>query len=135
MSSSFLYTCLPIARVIKKLKIMIKTTSEITIIDSEVSLMLHNKKNGGLYTFNKLHNRISFSDSNGNKTFNYSVTISVNFKVFELTQIGETLNFKDGTIMAFLSTKDVQELAQKTFYEEGQTRIYTFIDNTFTEEL
>jgi hypothetical protein len=50
---------------------MVKTTSEITIIDNDISLMLHNKKNGGLYTCNKKQNRISFSDSNGNKTFNY----------------------------------------------------------------
>lgn len=114
---------------------MVKTISEIKIIDSDLSLMLHNKQNRGLYTFNKEYKRISFSDSNGNKTFNYSVTISVNFKVYELNQIGETINFKDGTIMAFLSTKDIQELAQKTFYEEGQTRIYDFTDNKFIVEL
>ncbi|TRX32725.1 hypothetical protein FNW52_16335 [Flavobacterium sp. ZT3R18] len=114
---------------------MVKTTSEITIIDNALTLMLHNKKNRALYTCNKEQNRISFSDSNGNKTFNYSVTISVNFKVSELTEIGETINFKNGKIKAYLSTKDVQELAQKTFYEDGQTRIYDFMNHEFTVEL
>jgi hypothetical protein len=55
--------------------------------------------------------------------------------MFELSQIGETINFKDGKIIAYLSTKDVQELAQKTFYEEGQTRIYDFMNHEFTVEL
>lgn len=114
---------------------MIKITSEITIIDNDVTLMLHNKKNGALYTCNKEQNRISFSDSNGNKIFNYSVTISVNFEVFDFTQMGETINFKDGRIMAYLSTMDVQELAQKTFYDEGQIRVYNFLNHTFTVEL
>ncbi|TRX31907.1 hypothetical protein FNW52_18110 [Flavobacterium sp. ZT3R18] len=114
---------------------MVKTTSEITIIDNDVTLMLHNKKNRALYTCNKEQNRISFSDSNGNKTFNYSVTARVNFEIFELSQIGETINFKDGKIMAYLSTKDVQELAEKTFYEDGQTHIYDFLKHKFTVEL
>jgi hypothetical protein len=114
---------------------MVKTTSEITIIDNDVTLMLYNKKNRALYTCNKEHNRISFSDSSGNKAFNYSVTISVNFKLFKLTQIGETINFKDGKIMAYLSTKDLQELAQKTFYDGKQTCIYDFINSEFTIEV
>ena len=114
---------------------MIKTTSEITIINGDLSLMLLNKKNGGLYTFNKEYKRISFTDAHGNKAFNSPVTISVNLKVFELTRIGETLNFRDGKISAYLSTKDVLELAQKTFYEDGQTHIYDFINNKFTVEL
>jgi hypothetical protein len=114
---------------------MIKTTSEITIIDNDVTLMLHNNKNGGLYTCSKEQNRISFSDSNGNKTFNYSVTARINFEVFELSQIGETINFNDGKIMAYLSAKDIQELAQKTFYEDGQTHIYDFMNHKFTVEL
>jgi hypothetical protein len=52
-----------------------------------------------------------------------------------LTKIGETINFKDGTIMAYLSTKDLQELAEKTFYEDGQTRIYDFVNHKFIVEL
>lgn len=114
---------------------MVKTTSEITIIDNNVTLMLQNKKNRAFYTCNKEQNRISFSDSNGNKIFNYSVTARVNFEIFELSQIGETISFKDGKIMAYLSTKDVQELAEKTFYEDGQTRIYDFMNQKFTIEL
>jgi hypothetical protein len=52
-----------------------------------------------------------------------------------LTQIGETINFKDGKIMAYLSTKDLQELAQKTFYDGKQTCIYDFINSEFTIEV
>jgi hypothetical protein len=114
---------------------MIKTTSEITIIDNDVTLMLLNKKNGGLYTCNKEQNRISFSDSNGNKIFNYSITARINFEMFELSQIGETINLEDGKIIAYLSAKDIQELAQKTFYDDGQTHIYDFMSHKFTLEL
>lgn len=132
MSSSSILACL-----FKKneIEIMVKTTSEITIINGDLSLMLLNKKNGGLYTFNKEHKRISFTDAYGNKAFNSPVTISVNLKVFKLVQIGQTLNFKDGKIMAYLPTNDVQELAQKTFYEDGQTHIYDFINGEFALEL
>lgn len=113
---------------------MIKTTYEITIIDNDVTLLLHNKKNGGLYTYHKEQNRISFNDANGSKIYNYPQKISVNYKEFELIKKGEIINFKDDKIMAYLSTKEVQELAEKTFYEEGQTRIYDFSNQMFTIE-
>lgn len=58
---------------------MAKKKSEITIINGEISLMLH-KKNGGLETLNKEHERISFTDANGNKTFNSPISISVRSK-------------------------------------------------------
>lgn len=114
---------------------MIKNLSEITIIDNDATLMLHNKKNGGLYTCNKEQNRITFNDSNGNKIHNHPFTISVNFKLFELTQIGQVINFKDGTMIAYLTSKEVQKLAEKTFYREDQARIYDFIKHEFTIEL
>jgi hypothetical protein len=113
---------------------MIKTSNEITIIDNDVTLLIHNKKNGGLYTYHKEQNRISFNDANGNKIYNYPLTISVNFKEFELVEKGEAINFKDDKIMAYLPTKDLQDLAEKTFYEEGQTRIYDFSNQIFTVE-
>lgn len=37
--------------------------------------------------------------------------------------------------MAYLPTNDVQGLAQKTFYEDGQTHIYDFISGKFNVEL
>jgi hypothetical protein len=113
---------------------MIKTSNEITIIDNDVTLLIHNKKNGGLYTYHKEQNRISFNDANGNKIYNYPLTISINFKEFELMEKGETINFTDDKIMAYLSTKEIQELAEKKFYEEGQIRIYDFSNQMFTVE-
>jgi hypothetical protein len=113
---------------------MIRSTYEITIIDNDVTLMLHNKKNGGLYTYHKEQNRISFNDANGNKIYNYPFTVLINSKEFELIVKGETINFKDDKIMTYLSTKEVQELVEKTFYEEGQTRIYDFSNQMFTIE-
>jgi hypothetical protein len=113
---------------------MIKTSNEITIIDNDVTLLIHNKKNGGLYTYHKEQNRISFNDANGNKIYNYPLTVSVNFQEFQLMEKGEIINFKDDKIMIYLSTKEVQEIAEKTFYEEGQNRIYDFSNHMFNQE-
>jgi hypothetical protein len=38
-------------------------------------------------------------------------------------------------MIAYLSTIDVQELAENTFYEQGQTRVYDFINLKFNCDL
>jgi hypothetical protein len=114
---------------------MIKTIDDITFMGSEASFTLHNGKNNAFTSCNKEKGNIQFRDSVGNTMQNYGSTISINFEVFKLTAIGETIRSSDGTIIAYLSSNDVQELAHKTFYEEGQTQIFDFMSLVFTVEL
>jgi hypothetical protein len=74
---------------------------------------------------------ITFHDLVGNIIQNYSSTIRINFEVFHLTVVGQTININNGSMIAYLSTNDVQKLAENTFYEQGQTHVYDFINLKF----
>jgi hypothetical protein len=113
---------------------MIKTIDDITIMGSKDSFMLNNTKNRAHISFDAERNSIHFRDSFGNSMRNHPFTVAINLQVFKLTTLGQTISGTDGSVIAFLSTNDVQELAEKTFYEEGQTRIYDFINQKFTIE-
>jgi hypothetical protein len=110
---------------------MIKTIDEITIVRTKESFILTNARNNAQVMFNEENKSINFQDSFKNTITNYPLNISINFEVFKLTIIGETLNCSEGIVRAYLSTKHVQELAHKTFYEEGQTHIFDFINLKF----
>jgi hypothetical protein len=97
--------------------------------------VLNNSKNQSTFRFDTESGNASFRDSIGNTIQNHSSTISIDFEVFHLTEVGQTINVGDGNVIAYLSNKDVQELAEKNFYEDGQTRIYDFINQSFTVEL
>lgn len=99
------------------------------------TLILTNGKNRARFHYDSRDGSASFNDSNENRVQNYGSTISINFEVFELTHEGQVINLNDGSMIAYLSDKDVQELAAKTFYEEGQMRIYDFMNLKFTIEL
>jgi hypothetical protein len=114
---------------------MIKTIEGITIIINNNTLMLTNGKNRAHFRYDSKDVSVSFRDSNGNMVQNYGSTISINFEVFKLTHLGQTINMNDGSVIACLCDKDVQELAEKTFYEEKQMRIYDFMNLKFTVEL
>lgn len=114
---------------------MVKTIDGITIVGEVNSFILNNSKNQSTFRFNAESGNTSFRDSIGNTIQNHSSTISIDFEVFHLTEVGQTINAGDGNVIAYLSSKDVQELAEKTFYEDGQTRIYDFMNQSFTVEL
>ncbi|TRX34213.1 hypothetical protein FNW52_14365 [Flavobacterium sp. ZT3R18] len=114
---------------------MIKTVEETTIIINNNTLMLTNGKNRARFRYDSKDGSVSFSDSNGNMVQNYGSTISINFEVFKLTHLGQTINRNDGTMIACLRDKDIQELAEKTFFDEGQLRVYDFMNLKFTIEL
>lgn len=114
---------------------MIKTIDGITIMGNINSFTLNNSINQSTFRFNAQSGSASFMDSIGNTIQNHPSTISINFEVFKLTEVGQTINASNGNVIAYLSSKDVQELAQKTFYEDGQTRIYDFMNQSFTIEL
>jgi hypothetical protein len=114
---------------------MVKTIDGITIIGNVNFFTLNNSKNQSTFNFNAKSGSASFRDSIGNTIQNHPATISINFEVFKLTEVGQTINRSNGKVIAYLSSKDVQELAEKNFYEDGQTRIYDFMNQSFTVEL
>ncbi|HEX8576733.1 MAG TPA: hypothetical protein VF677_10620 [Flavobacterium sp.] len=110
---------------------MYKTIDDISIFGNEYFFTLRNAKNDSHINLNLKDRRIVFYDFAGNIIQNSPSTISINFEVFHLTEIGQIINRNDGNIIAYLSTSDVQELAENTFYEQGQTRVYDFINLKF----
>jgi hypothetical protein len=114
---------------------MIKTIDDITFMGSQASFTLRNDKNNAFISYNVEKGNIQFRDSVGNTMQNFGSTISINFKVFKLATVGETIRSSDGTIIAYLSSNDVQELAHKTFYEEGQTHVFDFVNLKFNVAL
>jgi hypothetical protein len=114
---------------------MIKTIDGITIMGDGNSFMLNNSKNQSTFRFNAERGSICFRDSIGNTMQNHPSTISINFEAFKLTKVGQTINRNNGNVIAYLSSKDVRELAKKNFYEDGQICIYDFMNQSFTVEL
>jgi hypothetical protein len=114
---------------------MIKIIDNITFMGSKQSFMLINNSNKAQINFNKESGRINFRDSVGNTIQNYPSTICINLKVFKLTTLGQVISCSNGNVFVYLSTPDVQELVEKSFYEEEQTRIYDFTNYKFNVEL
>ncbi|MBS7231186.1 hypothetical protein KHA90_09120 [Flavobacterium psychroterrae] len=105
---------------------MIKTVEDVSIVINADLLVLTNKKNKCQFHYNSKSKRFFFQDSNDNIIQNYGATISINFKVYNLTFLRQTINMTNGSMIAYLIDKDIQELAERTFYEERQIRIYDF---------
>lgn len=114
---------------------MIKKIDGILIMGSLNYFVLNNSENQSYFNFNTESGSACFRDSNGNIIQNHSATIRINFDVFNLRELGQTINLRDGSVIAYLSSNDVMELAEKTFYEEGQTHIYDFINQKFIIDL
>ena len=57
--------------------------------------------------------------------------ININNVVWKVTTVGDNIKFENGTTIALLFSKDIQEVAQETFYEKGQPHIYDFIELKF----
>ena len=110
---------------------MNKTIDNINILGSEDFFTLINEKNDSHINLNLKDRRIVFHDFAGNIIQNSPSTIRINFEIFHLTKVGQIINRNNGNIIAYLSTVDVQELAENTFYEQGQTRVYDFINLKF----
>ncbi len=116
---------------------MIKTIDDITFMGDENSFMLSNIKNSAHFSFNAEKGTVSFQDPFENIVQNQPSTIRINSEIFKLEREGQIINLKNDTIItiAYLSGKDVEELAEKNFYEEGQIRIYDFINKQFNVSL
>jgi hypothetical protein len=112
---------------------MTKTINEIIVTDDNAFFTLSNSRNKAFFTIFKQTGLVSFRDAFGNMMQSDRCTITINeTHSLELSEIGDAISVNDGTLFVRLSLIDVQELAEKTFYEEGQTRIYDFINQKFT---
>jgi hypothetical protein len=115
---------------------MTKTIDAIKITDEKTFFTIFNTRSSAFFTIFKEEGHILFRDSFGNILQCGFCYIKTNENIeFELNEIGETIRDKNGTTIALLSQNDVLELAEQTFYEAGQTRIYDFINQRFKIDL
>ena len=92
----------------------------------EEAISFQNKKNNAFFQISFPHQIISYCDSMGNTMVNKPLTIKTNYGSAMLKEIGSNAWNKDGETMVFLDTKDIQELATKTFFEPDQDPIINF---------
>lgn len=79
-------------------------------------------------------NRVFYHDPFGNYMTNSSRRISINFELFKLEKIGDKIEKSDGTIMIMMPKDEIQEIANKTFYKEGQFHAIDFTTFIITEK-
>jgi type III secretion system FlhB-like substrate exporter len=114
---------------------MSKIIGGISIINNDRYVVLTNNKNNGEFIYRLENESIAYADPSENMIHNRPRIVSVYEEIIETTEKGQIIIAKNGNLVAYLSTKEVLERAEKTFYEEGQTHIYDFINQTFTIEL
>ncbi|MEN2401929.1 hypothetical protein GKZ90_0019225 [Flavobacterium sp. MC2016-06] len=61
-------------------------------------------------------------------------SISINLQHFVLQNYGDEIKKSDGTRMIMLPKEEIQEIANKTFYAEGQFHAIDFLTFEITEE-
>ncbi|MBS7230937.1 hypothetical protein KHA90_07860 [Flavobacterium psychroterrae] len=64
----------------------------------------------------------------------YPRTIQINSKVFQLEKMGDEIKLSNGTRYIMMPIEQVQEIANKTFYDKGQFRTVDFLTLIITEE-
>lgn len=108
---------------------------------SGVDLTLH--ADGSVWIYRNTKNEASFmvdkdgdvcyNDPFGNYMTSSSKNIRINFQHFVLRNYGEEIRKSDGTRMVMLLKIEIQELANKTFFADGQFRAIDFLTYTITE--
>jgi hypothetical protein len=107
-----------------------------------VDLTLH--ADGSVWIYRNTKNKACFMVSKDGDVFyddpfgNYMTSsprqIRVNFEHFVLNNNGDEIRKSDGTRMIMMPKKEIQEIANKTFYEDGQFHAIDFLTYTITEE-
>lgn len=109
---------------------------------SGVDLVLN--ANGGVWIYQNTKNKASFivskdedffyEDPFGNYMSSSPRNIRINLEYFALKSYGDEIRRPDGTAMIMLCKEEIQEIANKTFYEEDQFHPVDFVTFTITEE-
>lgn len=111
----------------------VKTISGVTIMgDSIENYSFHNSKNSAYFLIRK--DCVNYNDPFGNYMTNSSCHIRINFEAFRLEKMGDEIRKSDGSRVIMMSKEQIQEIANKTFYVEGQFHAIDFLTYTITEE-
>ncbi|MDY0989645.1 hypothetical protein SOM12_19590 [Flavobacterium sp. CFBP9031] len=110
----------------------IKTICGITIMGNIGNYSFHNSKNGAHF-FLKDSN-VSYSDPYGNHMTNHACHIRINFEPFRLEKMGDEIRKSDGSLIIMMPKEQIEEIANKTFYADGQFHAIDFLTYTITEE-
>lgn len=107
-----------------------------------VDLTLH--ADGSVWIYRNTKNKASFMVSKDHEVFyddpfgNYITSsprnIRINFEHFVLNNYGDEIRRSNGTRMIMLPKKEIQEIANKTFYADGQFHAIDFLTFIITEE-
>ncbi|MFB9078765.1 hypothetical protein ACFFLS_11330 [Flavobacterium procerum] len=111
----------------------IRTINGITIMGNDgENCSYHNSRNGAHFSRN--NKGVSYTDSVGNYMSSTPRFISINFQSFELEKYGDEIRKSDGTRMIIMPKEQIQEIANSTFYNEGQFHVVDFLTFSITEE-
>ncbi|WP_035690823.1 hypothetical protein [Flavobacterium sp. F52] len=110
----------------------VKTINGITIIGSIGNYSFYNSKNSAHFFLKD--NNVSYSDPYGNHMTNHPCHIRINFEAFRLEKMGDEIRKSDGTIIIMMPKEQIEEIANKNFYADGQFHAIDFLTYTITEE-
>lgn len=114
---------------------MRKTVSGVDLTlhaDGSVWIYL-NTKNKASFMVDK-DGEVCYDDPFGNYMTSFPKNIRINFEHFVLRNYGDEIRKSDGTRMVMLPKIEIQELANKTFFADGQFRAIDFLTYILTEE-
>jgi len=103
-----------------------QNNQQIIFIEMKEAISFSNPKNDAFFQVSFQHGIISYCDGMGNTMVNKPITIKTSDGSAMLKEKGSNVWSKNGETMAFLDTKDIQELATKTFFEPDQEPIINF---------
>lgn len=99
---------------------------------------------GNVWIYRNTHNQASFTVSKDGEVFyddpfgNYMTSaprqIRINFEHFALNNYGDEIRRSDGTRIIMMPKKEIQEIANKTFYADEQFHAVDFLTFIITEE-
>lgn len=111
----------------------IRTINGITIMGNDKeNCSYHNAKNGAHFSRN--NKGVFYTDSVGNYMSSTPRYIRINFEPFELEKNGDEIRKSDGTRMIMMPIEQIQEIANSTFYDDGQFHVVDFLTFIINEE-
>ncbi|WP_431241973.1 hypothetical protein ACQ9BO_18755 [Flavobacterium sp. P21] len=116
-----------------KIEPTIKIIGDIIITQEKENIInFLNKKNDAY--FGVYGDGILYIDPFGNSVINHRTAISVDGRSYSLKKKCDEIRRKDGSIIILLTTKEIQEIADRTFYEDNQVRPVDFLNFIIIEE-
>ena len=116
-----------------KIEPTIKIIGDIIITQEKDNIInFLNKKNNAYFSL--YGDGIQYTDPFGNTILNHRAAILLDGKSYSLKKVCDEIRRKDGFIIILLTIKEIQEIANKTFYEDEQFRAVNFLTFTITEK-